>query len=573
MERCRYWSDTVSTVIFTFMLLQLPIVCDGSPEESKLLNMLIENYNFSVRPVKNDSLPLKVYMGLSISQIIDVDERNQVMKTGLWVKQRWHDYRLQWNPANHSNMIVIHIPIGLLWSPDLLLYNNVDDGYKLVLATKALVYFNGTVNWNAPAVFYSACTIDVHYFPFDEQDCSMKFGSWTYDESKIDLESIGSNVDRQDYWENAEWVIVDTPVEKHTIKYPCCENTYVDITFHFVLHRKSLFYVVTFVVPCILITMITIFVFYLPANCGERTTLCISILLAVIVFLLLIAEMIPTTSDTVPLIGCYLLFTMGIVSISIVTTIIIINMFHRSSETHTMSPWVKKLFTETLPPYLHIQRPSNYKDYICSAPPTPVPKRKLYVNSTDSPATDRSCFNNKKRGFNVGRSSSNYHLLKRAANNNPSKMMSLNCSLEEEMEWRERDSEEEIRESNVDHSLKAEMKKEKLPARLREGLDYLNFIVERTKDDDKSKKVRNDWEFVAMVVDRIFLWIYVAAVAVGTMVIMLSSPILWEREDTHPEQPDWGTPNVTCFYLEDLLPNSNETTIKSSNEYNCPSPV
>lgn len=42
----------------------------------------------------------------------------------------------------------------------------------------------------------------------------MKFGSWTYDESKIDLESIGSNVDRQDYWENAEWVIVDTPVDR-----------------------------------------------------------------------------------------------------------------------------------------------------------------------------------------------------------------------------------------------------------------------------------------------------------------------------------------------------------------------
>ncbi|XP_022096242.1 neuronal acetylcholine receptor subunit alpha-3-like isoform X1 [Acanthaster planci] len=547
-------------VLCAFLLLHLPIVCDGSLEESKLLTDLTLNYNYSVRPVRNDSLPLKVYMGLSISQIIDVDERNQVMKTGLWVKQRWHDYRLQWKPANYSNVSVIHIPIMMLWSPDLLLYNNVHDGYKIDLVTKAQVYANGTVSWSPPAVFYSACAIDVHYFPFDKQDCKLKFGSWTYDESKIDLESLGSTVDRQDYWENAEWEIVDTPVVKHTIKYPCCEQTYVDITFHFKLHRKSLFYVVTFVVPCVLITMITILVFYLPSNCGERTTLCISILLAVIVFLLLIAEMIPTTSDTVPLIGCYLLFTMGIVSVSIVTTIIIINLFHRSSETHTMSPWVKTFFTETLPPFLHIQRPANYRDYICSAPPTPQPKRKVYVNSSDSPATDRSCFHNKKRSFNVGRSSSNYHLLQRAANNNAPKMMALNCSLEEEMEWRDSDEEKE---TNVDHNRQTEIKKEKLPARLKEGLDYLSYIVERTKDEDKAKRTRNDWEFVAMVIDRIFLWIYLLTVVIGTLVIMLSSPVLWENVNKFSQQSERDKPEIRCTYLEDLLPNSNHTTVKS----------
>ncbi len=46
---------------------------------------------------------------------------------------------------------------------------------------------SGNVAWNYPAILKTTCSIDVTYFPWDQQKCYLKFGSWTYDGSKVDL--------------------------------------------------------------------------------------------------------------------------------------------------------------------------------------------------------------------------------------------------------------------------------------------------------------------------------------------------------------------------------------------------
>jgi len=56
--------------------------------------------------------------------------------------------------------------------------------------TKATLHHTGRVVWEPPAIYKSSCTIDVEFFPFDEQTCRMKFGSWTYDGFQVDLKHI-----------------------------------------------------------------------------------------------------------------------------------------------------------------------------------------------------------------------------------------------------------------------------------------------------------------------------------------------------------------------------------------------
>lgn len=92
---------------------------------------------------------------------------------------------------------------------------------------------------------------------------------------------------------------------------------------------------------------------------GEKMSLCISILLSLTVFFLLLAEIIPPTSLAVPLLGKFLLFTMLLITFSVVVTICILNVNYRSPATHKMAPWVRTVFIETLPKFLFIKRPDK----------------------------------------------------------------------------------------------------------------------------------------------------------------------------------------------------------------------
>lgn len=53
---------------------------------ASLLEDLLKDYDNVVRPVENSADNLKVYLGIKLSQIADIDERNQIMTTNVWVR-------------------------------------------------------------------------------------------------------------------------------------------------------------------------------------------------------------------------------------------------------------------------------------------------------------------------------------------------------------------------------------------------------------------------------------------------------------------------------------------------------
>lgn len=163
---------------------------EANPDAKRLYDDLLSNYNRLIRPVVNNTETLTVWLGLKLSQLIEVSLRNQVMTTNLWVKQKWFDYKLKWDPEEYGGVEMLYVPSEQIWLPDIVLYNNWDGNYEVTLMTKATLKYTGEVFWEPPAIYKSSCEMNVEYFPYDEQTCLMKFGSWTYNGAQVELRHL-----------------------------------------------------------------------------------------------------------------------------------------------------------------------------------------------------------------------------------------------------------------------------------------------------------------------------------------------------------------------------------------------
>ncbi|KAG7485979.1 neuronal acetylcholine receptor subunit alpha-3-like [Solea senegalensis] len=484
--------------------------CFSSKAEDRLFRKLFRRYNQFIRPVENVSDPVTVEFEVSISQLVKVDEVNQIMETNLWLRHIWNDYKLRWVPAEFDGIESIRVPSNKIWRPDIVLYNNAVGDFLVEDKTKALLKFDGTITWVPPAIFKSSCPMDITYFPFDYQNCSMKFGSWTYDKAKIDLVLIGSKVNLKDFWESGEWEIIDAPGYKHDIKYNCCEEIYPDITYSFYIRRLPLFYTINLIIPCLLISFLTVLVFYLPSDCGEKVTLCISVLLSLTVFLLVITETIPSTSLVIPLIGEYLLFTMIFVTLSIVITVFVLNVHYRTPMTHTMPGWVRSVFLKALPRIMLMRRPTDEDSRTGG----------LTYKHTSSLQQFMGFL---LLGLSVGGGSLN------CLEFVDSKMSSLEgcpgkkcpCPCQHGKETPDTPDMGKMSRQLSLQSINTVVAFSMVSPEIKQAIESVKYIAENMRSRNKAKEVADDWKYVAMVIDRIFLWVFVTVCVLGTVGLFL----------------------------------------------------
>ncbi|XP_026581688.1 acetylcholine receptor subunit epsilon-like, partial [Pseudonaja textilis] len=274
----------------------------------------------------------------------------------------WVDYRLNFSQEEYNNYL--RVPAEQVWLPDIVLENNIDGNFKEAYSANVLIGPGGYVTWLPPAIFRSFCPMEVTFFPFDWQNCSLVFRSQTHNRREMELDyGIDDKtnkladyilIDTEAFTENGEWAIQRPPARLVLAPMGGLEAPgFSEIHYFLIIQRKPLFYVINIIVPCVLISSLVVLVYFLPAQAGgQKCTVSISVLLAQTVFLFLIAQKVPATSLAVPLIGKYLLFVMTVATLIVTNCVVVLNVSLRSPSTHRLSPRLKHVFLKILPHYL-----------------------------------------------------------------------------------------------------------------------------------------------------------------------------------------------------------------------------
>ncbi len=215
----------------------------------------------------------------------------------------WNDPYLSWDPKDYGGLKTVRIPSSEVFTPDIVLFNNADTRVEDKRDALVVIYYDGEILWVPPSIFRSTCAIDIKYFPFDSQNCSMIFGSWTYESDQLDLLFVDnrSSVDLAEYLPSNEWEILDAPAVKHTKTIN--SKNYTDLTYYLLLRRNGGFLSYILILPCMLLAFLTMVVFWLPPETPAKMILGMNIFVAFFLLLLLLADLVPQASNEIPMIG------------------------------------------------------------------------------------------------------------------------------------------------------------------------------------------------------------------------------------------------------------------------------
>ncbi|XP_059175766.1 neuronal acetylcholine receptor subunit beta-3-like [Physella acuta] len=465
---CHLWT---TVVVVALMLTVIAATAKRNEKKSHLdelsweeivVKSILESYKMRTiysRPVLRYNDTLNVKFAVQLQQIMGLNEQEQILTLNIWDQIEWHDAYISWKPEDYGHVFNVRIPCHNVWTPDIKLHNYADLRLKEHRDALCIVNHNGDIYHVPQVVYRSSCLIDVYVFPFDVQNCTLKFGSWTYSYDKLDLSFYGGKewIDLTEYIESSSWSILDVPAYRHIKNVRNTNESRVELYYHIVFQRRSALYNYILILPCILLTTITLVLFFIPPESPAKMQLGLAIFIAFFVLLRLLEKNLPPGTLHMPLLGTYYCLNMILITLSSFLNVLIVDLTTHGQRT-TAPPKVSKFFFNYLAKCLMME--DLVRPFISAKPKSRTPK-------DDIGKIEEKTWKHELDGSNEA-------------------IVSLQ---------RDQTSQCVGPLAEIEHKL----------GELRE---FMKLQKQRIEDRDKKDNIAKQWKAVALILDRIFFFLY-----------------------------------------------------------------
>lgn len=311
----------------------------------------------SQRAVNYSQAGTEVALSIRFFKVISVKVAEGQMQLKVWMRTRWTDERLSWDPHSYGNVTMVHFMAHALtvpesseiWLPDVKPYNSNQAIESTLEPALATVYPSGEVYWARDGLFDVVCKFSgLVAFPFDRLSCELEVAGWmlsggfqgiTLQDNGFELDTMQEVTAGSSY---QEYGIANVSVQLLTFHYACCPNEPWPVARYTVtLRRASTYYTLLIIVPTLLLTYLSMGVFFMSHEVGERLSFGITLMLANEVTKITVAGFVPVCGELL-WVDLFMLVSSLFCGVSLLETMIVLFLAYHTDR-HLLPAWATGL--------------------------------------------------------------------------------------------------------------------------------------------------------------------------------------------------------------------------------------
>ena len=324
--------------MIALMVISPKANCATLQEAKTLRADLLTGYDKFIRPIGNQSNHIDVNIGMTIIALQEFDEVEEKFSFVGIYELSWIDESMQWNASNYSGITQMLMGYNDIWVPEVILTNPSDKIDSFGDDWMQIRYLNsGMASWYPADLIKATCSINAYTFPFDTQECTVEVYIWAYLYSEARFVAVRDTINTQLMSEHGSWKLKKTRVTIDTNQYSSRG------LFTFWFQRKPQYVIINIVLPILFLCLLNVLVFVLPPDSGERMSYSITVLLSIAVFMTIVSDNLPKTSEPLPLIAFFLM--MNLISSSLIATVTVLNLrLHHKDDSIPVPSWLVSFY-------------------------------------------------------------------------------------------------------------------------------------------------------------------------------------------------------------------------------------